>query len=172
MLARAFTTFPNSNLTLPADFRRMAYLQTEMGPFVIERRAARRTRATCAASLQTLTDESVGYLWDLSETGARVSVASPPQPGENALLKWGTEKVMCRVVWTDRDMCGLSFDRPISSEAVAASARLIGIVEQPIAALDNIPIGRKRSAAAASVSRESEAPPDLLATRLRAAGRD
>ncbi|MGZ5792854.1 MAG: PilZ domain-containing protein, partial [Croceibacterium sp.] len=103
----------------------------------IERRAARRTRATCAASLQTLTDESVGYLWDLSETGARVSVASPPQPGENALLKWGTEKVMCRVVWTDRDMCGLSFDRPIASEVVAASARLIGIVEQPIAALDN-----------------------------------
>ncbi|HSQ95515.1 MAG TPA: hypothetical protein VLM18_05375, partial [Croceibacterium sp.] len=75
----------------------MGYLQTDMGPFVIERRAARRTRATCAASLQTLTDESVGYLWDLSETGARVSVASPPQPGENALLKWGTERVMCRV---------------------------------------------------------------------------
>ncbi|MGZ3173936.1 MAG: PilZ domain-containing protein [Croceibacterium sp.] len=150
----------------------MGYLQTEMGPFVIERRAARRTRATCAASLQTLTDESVGYLWDLSETGARVSVASPPQPGENALLKWGTEKVMCRVVWTDRDMCGLSFDRPIASEVVAASARLIGIVEQPIAALDNIPIGRKRSERGASTVQEGAGRPDLLATRLRPDSRD
>ena len=124
----------------------MGFFQEDRGPFLIERRAARRTRATCAASLRTLTNETFGHLWDLSETGARVSVENPPQVGESALLKWGTEKVMCRIVWTEHDMCGLSFDRPISSDVVTSSARLIGIVEQPTAEMGKIPAGRKRSA--------------------------
>lgn len=134
----------------------MGFFQEERGPFLIERRAARRTRATCAASLRTLTNETFGHLWDLSETGARVSVENPPEVGESALLKWGTEKVMCRVVWTEHDMCGLSFDRPIPADVVAASSRLLGIVEQQTAAIGNIPAGRKRSAA----SRPDEAAQD------------
>jgi hypothetical protein len=143
----------------------MGFFEPYKGPFLIERRAARRTRATCAASVRTLTHESVGHLWDLSETGARVSLDNPPQPGEAALLKWGSEKVMCSVVWTDRDMCGLAFDHPIDPAVVEASARMLGILEQPTAAMGNIPVGRKRSTpvqadeAAASHS-------GLLATRF------
>jgi hypothetical protein len=101
-------------------------------------------------------------LWDLSETGARVSLDNPPQAGESALLKWGTEKVMCSVVWVDRDMCGLSFDHPIDPAVVESSGRMIGILEQPIAAVGNIPVGRKRSAATVQ---DDEKRPDLLATR-------
>ena len=143
----------------------MGFFEPYKGPFLIERRAARRTRATCAASLRTLTRESIGHLWDLSETGARVSLDNPPPEGETAVLKWGTEKVMCRVVWIDRDMCGLAFDRPIDSAVVESSARLIGIVEQPIAAVGNIPVGRKRSAPGAAERRQDEGRPDLLAKR-------
>jgi hypothetical protein len=146
----------------------MGYFDPYKGPFLIERRAARRTRATCAASLRTLTRESIGHLWDLSETGARVAVDNPPEVGESAVLKWATEKVMCRVVWIDRDMCGLSFDSPIDPDIVASSARLIGIVEQPIAAVGNIPVGRKRSAIGTPPAEApDETPPDLLATHAR-----
>jgi hypothetical protein len=140
----------------------MGFFEPYKGPFQIERRAARRTRATCAASVRTLTSESFGHLWDLSETGARVSLDNPPQAGESALLKWGTEKVMCSVVWVDRDMCGLSFDHPIVPAVVESSGRMIGILEQPIAAVGNIPVGRKRSAATVQ---DDEKRPDLLATR-------
>jgi len=143
----------------------MGSFEPYKGPFLIERRAARRTRATCAASLRTLTRESIGHLWDLSETGARVSVDVPPEAGETAVLKWGAEKVMCRVVWIDRDLCGLAFDDPIDPAIVASSARLLGIVEQPSATLGNIPVGTKRSDVGASATREDEPRPDILARR-------
>jgi len=147
----------------------MGFFQPDKGPFLVERRAARRTRATCAASLRTLSKETFGHLWDLSETGARVSVENPPETGESAMLKWGTEKVMCQVIWVEHDICGLAFESPISSEVVASSARLIGILEQPTATLGNIPVGRKRSGAGTSAS-ETEEPKrgfNLLAIRKR-----
>jgi hypothetical protein len=146
----------------------MGFFEPYKGAFLIERRTARRTRATCVASLRTLTRESIGHLWDLSETGARVSVDVPPEVGESAVLKWGGEKVMCRVVWTEHDMCGLSFDTPIESGVVASSARLMGIVEQPVAEVGNIPIGRRRSAPGTSQSEcdpSNAARPNLLASR-------
>jgi hypothetical protein len=136
--------------------------QPDNGPFVIERRAARRSRATCAASLRTLSGEIFGQLWDLSETGARISIAGAPERGESALLKWGTEQVMCRVVWTEGDMCGLSFENPIDAGVVSTTARLLGIVEHPTAAMGNIPVGRRRSAGPAQS--EASPPPALLAS--------
>jgi hypothetical protein len=123
----------------------MGFFREDDGPFLLERRAARRTRATCAASLRTLTTEIFGHLWDLSETGARISVSNPPAEGESGLLKWGTERVMCRVVWVERDLCGLEFEGPIDPAVVTASERMLGIVEQPTAELGKIPAGRKRS---------------------------
>lgn len=144
----------------------MGFFEPYKGRFLIERRTARRTRAACAASLRTLTRECIGHLWDLSETGARVSVDVPPEVGETAVLKWGAEKVMCRVVWTDHDICGLSFDTPIDPGVVASSARLIGIVEPPVAAVGNIPAGQRRSALGQAKA-ETGDPPNLLATHSR-----
>lgn len=128
----------------------MGMFQPDNGPFVIERRTARRSRATCGASLRTLSGEIFGQLWDLSETGARISIANAPERGESALLKWGTEQVMCRIVWTEGDMCGLSFENPIDPAVVSSTARWLGIVEHPTAAMDNIPVGRRRSAPGAA----------------------
>ena len=142
----------------------MGMFQPDNGPFVIERRTARRSRATCGASLRTLSGEVFGQLWDLSETGARITVASAPERGESALLKWGTEQVMCRVVWTEGDMCGLSFENPIASAVVSETARLLGIVEHPTAAISNIPVGRRRSAAGADAQPERGPPVNLLAS--------
>jgi hypothetical protein len=125
----------------------MGMFQPDSGPFLIERRAARRSRATCGASLQTLTGESFGELWDISETGARISMTNPPERGETAILRWSAEHAMCRIVWSQDDMCGLSFESPISPEVVASTGRLIGVTEQPVATMGNIPVGRRRSAA-------------------------
>ena len=129
----------------------------EIGPFLIERRKSRRSRATCVASLETPAGESFGQLWDLSETGARVQMAGPPQPGTPAVLKWASEKAACEVIWVQDDMCGLGFENAIDRGVVSATARIIGGPEQPGASLENIPIGRKRSA---------QAGPELAAPEL------
>ena len=140
----------------------MGMFQPDNGPFVIERRTARRSRATCAASLRTLSGEIFGQLWDLSETGARISIAGAPARGESALLKWLTEQVMCRVVWTEGDMCGLAFENPIPSAVVSETARLLGIVEHPTAAMGNIPVGRRRSAPGGTAAQSEPTPPVTL----------
>ena len=136
----------------------MGLFQPDFGPFLVERRGARRTRATCAASLRTLTSEHFGYLWDLSQTGARVSVPDPPAEGQNAMLKWAGEKAMCRIVWVDHDLCGLEFEAPIDPGVVESSTRMIGIVEQPTATVGNIPVGRSRSAPGRANGHAEEAP--------------
>ena len=143
----------------------MGMFQPDNGPFVIERRSARRSRATCGASLRTLSGEVFGQLWDLSQTGARISIAGAPEIGESAILKWGTEQVMCRIVWTEGDMCGLSFESPIDGAVVSETARLLGIVEHPTAAISNIPVGRRRSAPGIAAAQAEQNPPaNLLAS--------
>ena len=107
-------------------------------------------------------------MWDLSQTGARISLASAPEHGESALLKWGTEQVMCRVVWTEGDMCGVSFENPIDPAVVSATARLLGIVEHPTAAMSNIPVGRRRSAAGLADAEPNRVARDPARVALRA----
>ena len=126
----------------------MGMFQPDYGPILIERRAARRSRVTCAASLQTLSEEYLGQLWDLSRTGARIKVDRPPDAGTAAILRWASEQAMCHVVWTDGDICGVAFERPIDDSVVAAAARMTGVIEQPIASISNIAVGRRRSVAA------------------------
>lgn len=123
----------------------MGLFRSDAGPFLLERRAARRWRATCAASLETLTGESFGQLWDLSETGARVMLDSAPPRGAAAMLKWEGHKVPCCVAWAADGMCGVAFKQPLDAGLVSATSRLIGDVERPIATVGNIRAGRKRS---------------------------
>jgi hypothetical protein len=125
----------------------MGMFRSEIGPFLIERRRRRRSRATCAASIETTAGGIFGQLWDLSETGARVQTADLPRVGTAALLKWASEKIACRVMWVRDGMCGLGFESPIDRDLVSATTRVIGAPEQPAASFANIPVGRKRSAA-------------------------
>jgi len=120
--------------------------QGELGPGLIERRRSRRSRATCAACLETPDGEIFGQLWDLSQTGARVRTAYPPEHGTQALLKWGSEKVECVVIWAEHDVCGLGFESPIDPAVVSATGRIVGLPEQPGARLAEIPLGRRRTA--------------------------
>ena len=113
---------------------------------MIERRRSRRSRATCGAILETPDGEIAGQLWDLSETGARVQTTYPPEQGTQALLKWGSEKVECEVVWARDDMCGVTFESAIDRDLVSSTGRIIGLPEPASASMAKIPHGRKRSA--------------------------
>jgi hypothetical protein len=127
-------------------------LRTDDAPFLVERRAARRVQVTCAANFRTLMGESAGTLLDLSKTGARIQLVDPPQPGTTGVLRWSRHEAICSVVWSTDDACGVSFDTAIDDAAVSESTRLNRVVEQPIAVVNNIAPGRKRSARAAPES--------------------
>ena len=89
-----------------------------------------------------------GSLWDLSETGARIQVDQPPKVGAEALLKWQTYEAFCRVVWAKDDMCGVAFDRPLSSAMLDEALRQEEEERRPsgpVATVGNIPVGTKRS---------------------------
>ena len=111
----------------------------------IERRLCGRARTDCAARLQTPGGDWHGRLWDLSETGARIHVAKPPAEGVLALLKWQTNEVFCRVVWSADDMCGVAFERQLSASVVAETLGEEVIDRGPAASVGSIPAGTRRS---------------------------
>ena len=112
----------------------------------IDRRASDRARTDCAARLQTPGGDWRGRLWDLSEDGARVKVDNPPAQGVMCLISWHEHEMFCRVAWSDADMCGVRFERPIFRSVVLAT---LGAPEPempsgPAASVGNIPVGRRR----------------------------
>lgn len=125
----------------------MGFDKAARAPLPVERRAAGRARADCPVRLQTPAGTWQGRLWDLSETGARVQVVHPPAQGSMVLISWQTNELFCRVVWSADDMCGVVFERPISSATVRETP---GEPQRepdsaPAASVGNIPVGRRRS---------------------------
>jgi hypothetical protein len=110
-----------------------------------ERRASRRVRVTCAATLQTMTTMTHGILGDISESGARFVAEEPPGKGATALLKWGTHEAVCTIIWHDEGACGLWFKHKLAPELVAETSAMDRVVEMPIASVGNITQGRKRT---------------------------
>ncbi len=110
-----------------------------------DRRASRRVRVTCPATLQTMTTMTEGTLGDISETGAQFEADEPPGKGATAVLKWGSYEAVCTIIWHDDGACGVWFKQPLSAEVVAETAALDKVLELPIASVGNISQGRKRS---------------------------
>lgn len=88
-------------------------------------------------------------------------MADPPQAGATAFLEWEDQEVACSVVWATQDMCGVAFERAIEDAVVVATAKLARIIEEPIAALHNIPLGKKRSAPVEQPASRSAEPQNL-----------
>jgi hypothetical protein len=147
----------------------VATVLPDTGPSPDERRAARRLRVGCRATLRTLTGDISGHLWDLSETGARIQIAHPPAAGATALLKWEADEAECSVVWATGGMCGVAFQRRIDDAVVVATAGLTRLIEEPIAALHNIPLGRKRSAQVAPAALPGNEPSKASSWHIRLA---
>ena len=109
-----------------------------------ERRGDQRARLECPARLHLTVGIRTGVLWDLSSTGARFHTDNPPPAGMTALLQWQSHEAFCKVVWATADMCGVTFDRPLSRALVEGSVEEAAR-RGPAASVSNIPLGRRRS---------------------------
>ncbi|KUR72886.1 hypothetical protein AQZ52_06675 [Novosphingobium fuchskuhlense] len=58
-----------------------------------------------------------GVLQDLSQTGARISLCSPPpRQGRDVLLRWPGQELFGQIVWSNGLDVGVAFHSPISHE--------------------------------------------------------
>ncbi len=123
----------------------------------VERRDSERLELECPAILCTPYARIPGELSDISTGGACFrSVELLPRPGVMAMIDWDGREFMCRVVWSKKDMCGLSFDKPLPRELVGE------VVEQwkppePAATMGKIQMGARRNRFRLAASGETEA---------------
>lgn len=77
------------------------------------KRASARAPVLLRAALHTLTTSRSITLFDVSSTGARISLPEPLSEGQQLWLKIPPLEIFATVVWTDDDMCGVQFDEPL-----------------------------------------------------------
>lgn len=123
----------------------MAFLNVHTAAVQPDRRVARRYLVECPARLAMAGGERDGRLSDLSEHGARLETAQPPQAGATGFLRWGGEEHYCKVIWSNEGRCGLQFERPIALGLVEATCSHIEVSLKPVAAVGRIPLGLRRS---------------------------
>jgi hypothetical protein len=123
----------------------LAFLNVHNAAMQPDRRVARRHLVDCPARLAIAGGERDGRLSDLSEHGARLDTAQPPLPGTTGFLRWNGEDHYCKVIWSNENRCGLQFERPITLALVEATCSHVEVSLKPVAALDRIPLGQKRS---------------------------
>ena len=66
------------------------------------------------ASIMTMSAYRFPELADISQTGAKLKGGPLPPRGTTGLFKVGNLEVLCRVVWTDGEQCGIRFDETVS----------------------------------------------------------
>ena len=98
----------------------IVYYKGNDGAMHVERRIATRAAVDFPAQLKTPGGTRNVTLADLSETGAKVMVSDPPKAGIVALIQIGPREMFCRIAWSREGSCGVSFEKPLPSELVAA----------------------------------------------------
>ena len=78
------------------------------------RRTAQRTPAYKAAGFMTREQSRVGYLLDVSSTGAKLDGSGNLSVGQDIWLKLGIIETLATVVWSKANCCGVRFDVPLS----------------------------------------------------------
>ena len=82
------------------------------------RRVAERRPSFTATGIITLDRSQVGYLLDVSSTGAKLDGGGGLSVGQNIWLKSGHIDVLASVVWSGPNICGVQFDTPLSDEEI------------------------------------------------------
>jgi hypothetical protein len=82
------------------------------------RRTATRKPAFRATGIMTVDRSQVGYLLDVSATGAKLDGGGDLSIGQDIWLKTGDIDVLAHVVWSGRNICGVHFDTPLSEEEI------------------------------------------------------
>lgn len=91
---------------------------------IIGRRGGNRLRARLAAKVITLDGTRSTILLDLSLTGARLKANAEMAPGQQAILAWSGHEAFGVLVWVDRGLCGMVFDKPLKPCVLIATRDL------------------------------------------------
>ena len=108
-----------------------------------ERRSSARYRVDCQARLRMPMGDRQGWLYDISQDGARFTTSNPPPTGTSGLLEWGRHEAFGKIIWSNEDGCGIEFERPLSREAIEALAAASVTPTGPVAQFGNIPVAPK-----------------------------
>lgn len=111
------------------------------------RRTAQRSPAPVLALLSTVGHDYHVALEDVSRTGARFSAPLLPSKGENVILRAERVRVFGRVIWSDDQRCGVSFDAPIADDSVdelRPDAQSVGLSAEERSAADRWGAGTPR----------------------------
>jgi PilZ domain len=123
----------------------MPIFHGEHAGFGRNRRTNARFRIEVPVQLRMPSGTKHGKLCDLSESGAKIMLDSPPPKGAPVLLAWDTHEVFCTTIWVAEDSCGLQFERPIARAIVLeTTGQDEGAHSGPVANRSNIPMGQKR----------------------------
>jgi len=112
-----------------------------------ERRSIPRYRVDCPAQLRMPSGARQGWIYDISQDGARFTTANPPPTGTSGLLEWGIHEAFGKIIWSNEDGCGIEFERPISRVLIEATVAENATPTGPAAKFGNIPVapkGRRR----------------------------
>jgi hypothetical protein len=82
-------------------------------------RAAARKPVLLRAALHTLTASRPVTLFDVSRTGARLSMPVPLASGQPLWLTIPPSEIFATVVWIEGDHCGIHFDDPLDDDELA-----------------------------------------------------
>ena len=81
-------------------------------------RAAPREPVLLRAALHTLSSSRGVTLFDVSTTGARMSMPEPLRCGQPVWLKIPPSEVFATVAWVGEKECGIRFDDPLDEEEI------------------------------------------------------
>lgn len=82
-------------------------------------RASARAPILLRAALHTLTTSRAVTLFDVSQSGARMSMPQPLRAGQALWLKIPPCEIFATVVWAGEEECGIRFDEPLDASELA-----------------------------------------------------
>lgn len=106
----------------------------------VERRSTPRYKVDCPAQLRMPMGDRQGWLYDISEEGARFTTTNPPPKGTSGLLEWGMHEAFGKIVWSNEEGCGIVFERPLNRAIIDAMAANSAAPAGPVANFGNIPV--------------------------------
>lgn len=83
------------------------------------RREAERAPVLLRAALHTMNASRPVTLFDVSATGAQMSMPQPLRLGQQFWLKIPPTIIFGTVVWIDDELCGVAFDEPLDGQELA-----------------------------------------------------
>ncbi len=106
----------------------------------VERRSSVRYKVDCPAQLTMPMGNRQGWLYDISEDGARFTTDNPPPKGTSGLLEWGGHEAFGKIIWSNEEGCGIEFERPLRRDIIETLAADTCDREGPSANFGKIPV--------------------------------